>query len=211
MNKKVVIVDYGLGNLYSISQACQYVGNTPVISSNHDEIINADSLILPGVGAFSKAMERLEEKNLVELIRTFAKSGRPLMGVCLGMQLLFDDSEEFGLHKGLGIIPGSVRKFPKIFNEIHLRIPHIGWNRIFPGENNWEDSPLSQLDKFDFMYFVHSFYADPIDSSFVLSYTYYEGIKYCSSVVKNNVYGFQFHPEKSGDRGLKIYDNFLKL
>lgn len=211
MEKKCVIVDYGLGNLYSIAQACRAVGYEPKLSNNASEILEADSLILPGVGAFKVAMENLEKKNLVGVVKEFGLSGKPMMGVCLGMQLLFDESEEFGLSKGLGIINGTIKRFPSEVGGQLLRIPHIGWNKILKPGIEWEGTPLRSLKGEDFMYFVHSFYAEPINQDEVLTKTVYQGFEYCSSFKKNNIYGFQFHPEKSGQAGLRIYKDFLTL
>lgn len=211
--KKVVIIDYGHGNLYSINQACIHLGYSPIISSDEKDILSADSLILPGVGAFKVAMDELANKDLVEPIKEFVKKGNNLMGVCLGMQLLFETSEEFGINNGLGLINGDVKKFPSTFNDKKIRIPQIGWNKIFEEEslNKWRNTPLKEITEEDYMYFIHSFYANPSDINDVLSYSYYQDIKYCSSVQKENIFGFQFHPEKSADKGLTIYKNFLKL
>jgi glutamine amidotransferase len=209
MSKKVVIIDYGLGNLYSISQACSHLGFYPEVSADREKILKADSLILPGVGAFKVAMEHLISRKLVDVITEFANSERPLMGVCLGMQLLFEQSEEFGVHKGLGLIKGAIKKIPELYHSEKLRIPHIGWNRLFKESNDWKNTPLEDISEEDFMYFVHSYYASPDNPEDILSSTLYENFKYCSSVQKNNIFGFQFHPEKSGEKGLSIYKNFL--
>ncbi|PZR19825.1 MAG: imidazole glycerol phosphate synthase subunit HisH [Flavobacterium psychrophilum] len=211
--KKVVIVDYGHGNLYSINQACVHVGYNPVISSRPEDILSADSLILPGVGAFKVAMDELASQNLIEPIKEFVEKGNYLMGVCLGMQLLFDESEEFGPNKGLGFIEGKIVRFPKTFNDLKVRVPHIGWNKLFLEDYSvkWKDSPLEDLTDEDYMYFIHSYYALPADEKNILSQTNYQDFKYCSSVQKENVFGFQFHPEKSSEKGLTIYKNFLKL
>lgn len=209
MDKKVVIIDYGLGNLYSIAQACNHVGFSPVITSNKEEIINADSVILPGVGAFKIAMNHLLELDLVPVIRDFAKSGKPLMGICLGMQLLFDESEEFGMNKGLGLIPGVIKRFPEKVNDKKIKIPHIGWNRLINAGCNWANTPLREISEMEFMYFVHSYYAEPLIQSDILTYTNYQEFKYCSSIQNENIFGFQFHPEKSGETGLSIYKYFL--
>ena len=213
MKKNVVIVDYGHGNLYSINQACIQVGYNPIISSSQSEIVNADSLILPGVGAFKVAMEELKNKNLIEPIFEFVKKGNYLMGVCLGMQLLFDSSEEFGNNIGLGLVKGSVERFPSVINDKKIRIPHIGWNNIQKNseENNWSSSPLANISDQDYMYFIHSYYAKPTDLNNILSVSQYQEFEFCSSVQKDNVFGFQFHPEKSAEQGLSIYKNFLKL
>jgi glutamine amidotransferase len=212
-NKNVVIVDYGHGNLYSINQACIHLGYSPIISSKQKDILSADSLILPGVGAFKVAMDELANKDLIEPIKEFVKKGNNLMGVCLGMQLLFETSEEFGINNGLGLVKGDVKKFPSTFNEKKVRIPQIGWNKIVEDIeiNKWKGTPLEEIAEEDFMYFIHSFYANPSDDKNILSFSYYQGIKYCSSVQKENIYGFQFHPEKSAQKGLTIYKKFLKL
>jgi glutamine amidotransferase len=210
MHKKVVIVDYGLGNLFSIQQACIHLGYMPILSSDPEQILKCDSLILPGVGSFEIAIRQLGQFNLIEPIRLFAKSGKPIMGVCLGMQLLFDISYEFGDHKGLGLISGEVLKFPKTVNGNVIRIPHIGWNKIYKNQLNWEQSPLGSLINESLMYFVHSYYVKPSNSSNILTTTNYSNFEFCSSVVKDNIFGFQFHPEKSGLDGLMIYNNFLK-
>ncbi len=211
--KKVVIVDYGHGNLYSINQACVHVGFNPIISSQPEDILSADSLILPGVGAFKVAMDELDKKDLIEPIKAFVNKGNFLMGVCLGMQLLFDESEEFGANKGLGLVDGKIIRFPKTINGIKVRVPHIGWNKLFLDNSfdKWRKSPLHEIENKDFMYFIHSYYAVPKNEDNILSQTNYQDLTYCSSVQKGNVFGFQFHPEKSSEKGLSIYNNFLKL
>lgn len=213
MKKNVVIVDYGHGNLYSINQACIQVGYNPIISSSQSEIANADTLILPGVGAFKVAMEELMNKNLIEPIFEFVQKGNYLMGVCLGMQLLFESSEEFGNNKGLGLVNGIVERFPSVMNDKKIRVPHIGWNNIQKnGEvNNWSSTPLENISEEDYLYFIHSYYAKPTDLNNILSISQYQEFEFCSSVQKDNVFGFQFHPEKSAEQGLSIYKNFLKL
>jgi glutamine amidotransferase len=211
--KNVVIVDYGHGNLYSINQACIQVGYNPIISSSQSEIANADKLILPGVGAFKVAMDELINKNLIEPIFEFVQKGNYLMGVCLGMQLLFESSDEFGINKGLGLIHGTVERFPSVINDKKIRIPHIGWNNIQMNSemNNWSSTPLANISEQDYLYFIHSYYAKPTDLNSILSISQYQEFEFCSSVQKDNVFGFQFHPEKSAEQGLSIYKNFLKL
>lgn len=211
--KKVVIIDYGHGNLYSINQACFHLGYSPIISSDQKDILKADSLILPGVGAFKVAMDELSNKGLIEPIKEFVKKGNNLMGVCLGMQLLFDTSEEFGINTGLELINGNVKKFPSMYKEKKIRIPQIAWNKLVAvnGLNKWKNTPLEEVTEEDYMYFIHSYYANPSNVEDVLSYSYYHDIKYCSSVQKENVWGFQFHPEKSAEKGITIFKNFLKL
>lgn len=211
MNKKIIIVDYGLGNLFSINEACRYLGYSTVISSDPKKILGASNLILPGIGSFEVAMKQLNKLELIETITDYVKAGKPIMGVCLGMQLLFEKSMEFGLHKGLGFIKGQVIRFPDVINNNNIRIPHTGWNKIYKREVDWNNTPLENTNNESYMYFIHSFYAQPYLKENILTYTTYSGFEFCSSVKKDNIIGFQFHPEKSGKDGLLIYDNFLKM
>jgi imidazole glycerol-phosphate synthase subunit HisH len=207
-NKKVVIIDYQLSNLFSVKHACEYVGLNALISSNPKDIINADAAILPGVGAFGDAMKNLENLGLTVPIHEFIKSGRQFLGICLGLQLLFSESYEFGNHKGLGIFKGKVVKFPtKNPENEKIRVPQIGWNQVYKSKqnSNWEKSPLKIINNFEFMYFVHSYFIIPENLEDILSMTNYGNIEYCSSVLRENVFAVQFHPEKSGKEGIKIY------
>ena len=207
--KKIVIVDYQMSNLFSVVRAIEKIGHTPKLSSSNRDLKNADAVILPGVGAFSSAMKNLKKLELVEPIKDYIKTGRPFMGVCLGLQLLFEESEEFGIHSGLGVINGGVKKFENVQGNSNP-IPQIGWNKISPFKQNWETSPLNDVETSSWMYFVHSYYVVPKNKEVILSKTSYCGQEYCSSIKKNNVFATQFHPEKSGSLGLKIYDNWLK-
>lgn len=211
MDIKVVIIDYGLGNLFSINNACKLVGLNTIISKNIDVINNADAVILPGVGAFGDAMNSLNNNNLTESILNFVKTGKPFLGICLGMQLLFSESEEFGTNKGLNLIKGRVVKFPSIKNNGEkIRVPQIQWNQIYSEDNNrWNNSPLKNIAEGSYMHFVHSYFAIPEDTNEILTYTEYEGIKYASAVKKDNIIGIQFHPEKSAKEGIKIYQNWV--
>lgn len=211
--RKVAIIDYGLGNIFSISQAILHVGAIPVITKEPGEILNASHLVLPGVGAFGDAMQVLDQLDLIPVILDYVQTGKPLMGICLGMQLLFEKSEEFGTNTGLGLIEGNIVKFPSQNSEKErIKVPQIAWNQIYKKDaQGWDDSPLSSLEEGSFMYFVHSFYTKPQNEDSVLSTTNYAGINYCSSVKKENIFGFQFHPEKSGHEGLKIYRNFINI
>lgn len=213
--KKIVIVDYNLGNLFSVKHACDYFGASTIITSDKKEILGADGIILPGVGAFGEAMDNLDKMDLIIPLKEFIQSKKPFLGVCLGMQLLFNESEEFGNHQGLGIIDGVIRKFPASTEKMNsLKIPQIAWNQIFQTENGqskWEISPLRDQMDGEYMYFVHSFYALPEDKEDILSLTNYEDFEYCSSIMKDNVYATQFHPEKSGKMGIQIYKNWIKL
>ena len=206
----VAIVDYGLGNLFSIQQACRHVGLSAVITSEKQDIANARAAILPGVGAFGDAIAELERLDLIDLLRGIKASGKPMMGICLGMQLLMSESREFGQHGGLDLIPGSVRGFREDC-KANSKIPQIGWNRISRSEGgSWNGSLLENLDDGTFMYFVHSYYVVPEDTETVLAITAFGGIEYCSALRRENIFGCQFHPERSGAAGLKIYASFKK-
>lgn len=211
MSPKVIIIDYQLGNLFSVQQACEYLGYHPQISSKPEDIADADFAILPGVGAFADAVSNLRQFGLTDAINEFVKKGKPLMGVCLGLQLLLTESEEFGASKGLDLIGGRVKKFPVVTEEQQVfKVPQIQWNAINePEPGKWQGTPLEHCSQGDFMYFVHSFYAVPVDAKYVLSTTSYAGLEYCSAVVKDNVFATQFHPEKSGLYGLNIYKSWF--
>ena len=212
-NKKVVILDYQLGNLFSVKQACDVVGMHSILSSDKDEIVGADAIILPGVGAFKEAMYNLKNLDIIEPLKDFVKSGKPLFGICLGLQLLFTESEEFGSNGGLNLISGSINKFtnaPTLKN--NAKVPHIGWNTIEDSNNAFHISALKDVSNNEFMYFVHSYYVDISDSSVILSRTIYEGVDFCSSIMYNsNIFATQFHPEKSGIKGVSIYKNWAIL
>lgn len=217
----IAIVDYGLGNLFSVKHACSYVGMETIITSNRQEIMQADVVILPGVGAFGDAMQTLIRLDLVSPLKDIANSGKYLIGICLGMQLMMTESYEFGHHKGLGIIEGSVIRFKKPKGSFgKLKVPHIGWNSIYKpnrwignsiNDNCWEDTPVAGSNDGEFMYFIHSFYAVPEKNEMILSISKYGDIEFCSSLKYKNVFAFQFHPERSGPSGLLIYHNIAKL
>ena len=207
----IVIIDYQLGNLFSVKHACLNVGLNPVITSDRDEINDAKIIILPGVGAFGDAMKNLQKLDLIYPIKDKIQSGTPFFGICLGLQLLFEESEEHGKNKGLGIFSGVIKKFESSFKDKKVKVPHVGWNTIYSkNPHDWVNTPLQDVNENAFMYFVHSYYALPDNESDILSFTNYEDYEFCSSIKKNNVYAFQFHPEKSGKCGLNIYEN-LKL
>lgn len=197
----ISIIDYGMGNLRSVEKALQSLGFETIITSSEKEIKNSKGIILPGVGAFPKAMENLKKNNLDEILKEEVKSGKPLIGICLGMQLLFDSSDEVTFTKGLGFIEGHVKKF-----EISEKIPHMGWNDL---KFNIPTPMLKDIKEGEFVYFVHSFYADMKDKN-LNAYTEYE-IKVPAVVSNENVIGFQFHPEKSGNVGLRMLSNFKEL
>lgn len=213
-NVKAAVVDYGLGNLFSIRRAGEHAGMEVVVTPRKEEILRADVVILPGVGAFGDAMATLHRLDLVEVLREIANSDKPLIGICLGMQLLMSESCEFGVYKGLGIIEGSVVRFenPQEGDRL-LKVPQVQWNRIFhsndgrPEGDPWRDTPLAGLPEGQFMYFVHSFYVRPIDPSVILSVSRYGHVEFCSTLRRRNVFACQFHPERSGSAGLQVYHN----
>ncbi len=202
----IAVVDYNMGNLGSVLNAFAKVGAKAELVSDPERLKAYDRVQLPGVGAFPDAMRSLDDSGMAEAIRDFAQSGKPLMGTCLGMQLLFDESEEFGTHKGLGLIPGRVIRFDeRKFDRPH-KIPHMGWNELFVQK----DSPIfAGLLREFYLYFVHSYHA-VCDDAYAIGKTHY-GYDFVSAVQRENVYGFQPHPEKSHNHGLKIVENFTKL
>ena len=197
----VAIIDYGAGNLHSVKNALDFLGADSVITKDKDEILSADHVILPGVGSFGDAMECINNSGLYEVIKKAADGSRPFLGICLGLHLLFDESEESPGVKGLGILSGKVTKIP----DCGLKIPHMGWNNI-------EVSKESRIlpTESEFMYFVHSYYINPQNSDVVSSYTTY-GDKLGVSIEQGNVFAVQFHPEKSGEAGLNILKKFISL
>lgn len=214
MKIPVTIIDYGIGNLLSVRQAFEYCGADVVTTDSADVIRKAQGLILPGVGAFENGMNGLRERQLIQPIRDFVSTGRALLGICLGMQMLLDSSEEFGDHAGLGFIPGKVTAIPKtkINGEPH-KVPHIGWNALLPTEKGgaWDGTLLDGVEPRSCMYFVHSYTAHPAHPEHRLADCDYNG-RLISAVVRNgNIYGCQFHPEKSGETGLQIIKNFIRL
>jgi imidazole glycerol-phosphate synthase subunit HisH len=207
---KIAVIDYGIGNVRSIVNAFQNQGANVLLTRDREKILASDGLVLPGVGAFSHGMESLRKYKLVQVIKDYIDSGRPFIGICLGMQMLFDNSEEFGLSSGLGLIAGSVIKLP-IKEDNNQKLPHVSWNELKIGEVKWEETILDKVKEGSDMYFVHSFIANPVERSHILSMTEYSGYNLCSTVKKNNIYGCQFHPEKSGKVGLHIIKNFVRM
>jgi len=198
----IAIVDYGAGNLRSVANAITKLGCSPKVASNPRDVLDAYAVILPGVGAAQAAMDSLTESGMVNVVYELIREERPLFAVCIGLQVLFSDTEEGGGHRCLGVIPGVVRKLP-----LGLKIPHMGWNQVKQKFSHpiFEGIP----DEANF-YFVHSYYADPEDTSLVVGTTDY-GVPICSILTKGNLIATQFHPEKSGEHGLKMYANFLKM
>ncbi|MEK3696055.1 MULTISPECIES: imidazole glycerol phosphate synthase subunit HisH [unclassified Paenibacillus] len=200
----VAIVDYGMGNLHSVSKAVERLGYTSLVTADAGEILAADSVILPGVGAFGDAMEHLRASGMDVVVKAAAEAGLPLLGICLGMQLLFSSSEEHGEHKGLDLLPGSVVRFAP---RDGYKVPHMGWNRL--GFLQPASPLLTGLEE-GHVYFVHSYHVLAGSDSDLLAVTDY-GHPVTAVVGRNNVYGMQFHPEKSGELGIKLLGNFLRL
>ena len=211
-NKQVTVVDYGLGNLFSISRALEYLGGGCKITSDASDISAANGLILPGVGAFRDGINQLQSRGLIDAIGEYIKSGRQLLGICLGMQLLFTQSEEFGLYPGLDLINGDVRRLnERDTSGRTIKIPHIGWSGLQQTYgSSWNSSILDGLNEGDSVYFVHSYIPFPVSNSVSLAQVDYGGHLYCAAIEQDNVAGVQFHPEKSGGIGLHILDNFAE-
>ena len=206
---KVTVIDYGLSNLLSVQHAFAHFGAEVQVTSSPADVLAADALVLPGVGAFQDGMQGLEQLGLIEPIKQKTAQGTLLLGICLGMQMLFDESEEFGLHKGLGLIPGEVCPLADDLKNPSLKVPHIGWNRldIVPGREN---DPLFKYTKpGEYVYYVHSFYAKNCAANTLAASEY--SIPVTGAVKNGLVYGTQFHPEKSGDTGLRMLRAFAEL
>lgn len=212
MSNRVTIVDYGLGNLLSVERAFRKCDAEVAMASTAEEILAAERLVLPGVGAFGDGMRGLRERGLIEPIKAYARNGRPLLGICLGMQMLFDMSEEFGNHEGLGLIPGRVTAIPGTTTAgLPHKIPHISWNSLKATTSSWEDTIFQDLPAESSMYFVHSFTAAPAQAEHRLADCDYNGRLISAAVRAGKVYGCQFHPEKSGEKGLRIIRAFTHL
>lgn len=205
----IAIIDYGMGNLRSVQKGFEKIGSEAVVTSDPQVVLDADRVVLPGVGAFRDCMHNLEQAGFVEPILKVIAAGKPFLGICVGMQLLFSDSVEFGHYKGLDVIPGHVLRFPDQMTVAgeKLKVPQMGWNQL-----SFKRRPpaFEGIDDGSNVYFVHSYYVKPDDSSVIATTTDY-GIEFCSSVWKDNVVATQFHPEKSQAVGLRILKNFAEL
>lgn len=215
---RVAIVDLGVGNLFSVAQACRMVGLMPYVTSVKSEIRASDAVILPGVGAFGNAMSALQRLDLVETLKESA-STKLFMGICLGMQLLMTESFEFGQHPGLDIIRGRVVKFDFECEggARRTKVPQIGWNRIMrkrgasDASDVWAGTPLAGMEDNTFMYFVHSYHVMPEDEGADIARAQYGGVEFCAALRQRNVFAFQFHPERSGSQGLRVYSKMAEL
>ena len=205
----IAVIDYGVGNLFSLTASLKYLGAETVVTNRSEDIEKADRIILPGVGAFEDAAAKLRATGLVDTIMKETAAGKPLLGICLGMQLLFEESHEYGVHKGLGLIKGTVASIDDDLKKqgiTDLKVPHIGWNAL----DFKEDEPLFKyIKQGDCVYYVHSFYGRDCEESTIATSMY--GIKITGAVRNGSVYGTQFHPEKSGDVGLNILRAFMEV
>ena len=202
----IAIVNYNMGNLASVQNAFTALGKNVVIESNPQKFKEYDKLILPGVGAFGDAMEHLRQRDMINSLKEYADSGKYMLGICLGMQLLFQSSEEFGEHKGLGLIKGDVKAFDTAKFETKLKVPHMGWNKMFTKEH-----PLfKNLDEEHYLYFVHTYHVNCTNQEDIIGRTNY-GYEFTSAVAHKNIFGIQPHPEKSHKNGLHILENFINL
>lgn len=216
---KITMIDYGASNIRSAQKAFEHIGAEVQLTDDPDVVRRASKLVMPGVGAFGSGMDGLRKHNLPEAIQEAVKRGIPFLGICVGMQLMFTEGHEMGVHNGLDLLPGKVVRFPEKLQMVNgqrnangqrthnnLKVPHMGWNQLEPA---WENPLLDGLQAGDYTYFVHSYYCDPEDATAVLAWTDY-GFPFASVVAKDNIYGLQFHPEKSQSVGLTILKNFVE-
>ncbi len=199
----IAVIDYGVGNLRSVEKALHFLGYEARVSGDKDFISKADGVILPGVGAFADAMERLKKDGMDKMVHQLVETGKPFLGICLGMQLLFDYSEEGGRVRGLGVLPGRIKRLPE---NLALKVPHMGWNKLKAAGDN---PLLRNLENNAYVYFVHSYYLEAENKEDVIATTHY-GIEFDVAVSRDNIFATQFHPEKSGRTGLKILKNFAE-
>lgn len=211
MSASVTMIDYGAGNLLNVQRAFEHCAAEVILATTPEQILQADRLVFPGVGAFPEAMTQLQSQNLVEAIQQAALN-KPFLGICLGMQMMLDASEEFSLTDGLKLLPGRVKKLPeKSVSGDVMTIPHMGWSKISPVEQAWQTSPLVEIHDENAFYFVHSYYADLEKRHDQLATFDFGGHAITAAIQKDNLIGCQFHPEKSGELGLRVIASFLKI
>lgn len=210
--REVVIIDYGVGNILSVRRGLERCGAIVTVTDNHQAILSAPRVVLPGVGAFASGMSELRSRGLDQVIQEVAARGTTLLGICLGMQMLLDESDEFGLTDGLGLIPGRVVRIPSLTaNGQPQKLPHVGWSALTmpAARESWEGSILAHTSPGDAVYFVHTFMASPHDAAHRLADCWYGGVAISAAIVRDNLFGCQFHPEKSGGPGLNILSRFV--
>ncbi|MBK8985544.1 MAG: imidazole glycerol phosphate synthase subunit HisH [Chloroflexi bacterium] len=226
MTQPITVIDYGASNIRSAQKAFEYIGTTVILTEDPEVVRRADKLVLPGVGAFGSGMDGLRQRNLPAAIHEAVQRGVPFLGICVGMQLMFSEGHEMGIHQGLDLMAGKVVRFPEKLSMVNgqwsmvngpirnpkseirnLKIPHMGWNQLEPA---WENPLLAGVEMGDYAYFVHSYYCDVTEATAVLAWTDY-GLPFASVVARDNLYGLQFHPEKSQSVGLRILRNFLNI
>ena len=212
MTVEVTVVDYGVGNLMSVRGALEYCGAAIKYCADPDELLKADRLLLPGVGAFGNSMEDMRSARLIEPVREFAQTGNPILGICLGFQMLFSSSTEYGHHEGLNLTEGEVVEIPSTSKDgAPHRIPHMGWNELTACNGDWSGTILGNVEPGASVYFAHSYMGQPRDTSLGLANSDYNGVTILAAVQMDNVHGCQFHPEKSGQVGLTVIENYLRL
>jgi glutamine amidotransferase len=219
MTQTITMIDYGASNIRSAQKAFEYIGATVVLTEDPEVVRRADKLVLPGVGAFGSGMAGLRQRHLPTAIHEAVQRGIPFLGICVGMQLMFSEGHEMGVHQGLDLLAGKVVRFneqltmsneqilPSAFRLLPLKVPHMGWNQLEPA---WEHPLLAGIKTGDYAYFVHSYYCDPVEATAVLAWADY-GFPFASVVAQDNLYGLQFHPEKSQSVGLSIIRNFVEM
>lgn len=205
---RLAIVDYALGNLFSIEQACRHAGLDTVVTADPGDLAAADAVLLPGVGAFADAMAALRDRGLVAPLHDLAAAGKPLVGICLGMQLFMSESHEFGTHAGLDLIPGTVERLPSAPG---LKVPQVGWRPVRPPSGAWADPVYDGIDPGTYMYFVHSYHVRPADPAVVTAVSGFGNIEFCAALRRGNILACQFHPERSAGPGLRWYANLARL
>lgn len=211
---RVSIIDFGMGNLFSVEQACWSAGLEPQRTSRKSDLLDSEAIILPGVGAFGRAMEILSDLDLITTIKDLITAGRPFLGICLGMQLLFERSMEFGEHSGLGVLKGQVLQLEAQIESTgrRIKVPEVGWNSVRKPQNmTWDKTLFRSIDDGAYFYFSHSYHVVPDDDDIAIGHARFGKIHYCAAVQKNLLYACQFHPERSGSEGLNIYKNFRDI